>query len=210
MGLGVTTHALAYAIANGEEDFESDLDVINKLLIDNGLPAHEEPQGYGAATARAHVSSFPYSMVHYLRRAYAHALTNPGQPVTPVPESERAAGDPLVDEVSCLFDCHLICHSDCEGYYVPIDFEDVLFADEEDGLPGGMLGSSSRLMRELVYVAPYLGITLVDDQLPDTDATALFEAEDEDNPLWRERLVWLTLFENARVSLANNTLITFC
>ncbi|GAB2506186.1 hypothetical protein GCM10027167_03110 [Nocardia heshunensis] len=205
----MTTHALAYAIANGDTDFESDLDVINKLLIDNGLPAHVEPQAYGAAVTRAHMSSFPYSMVHYLRRAYAHALTNPGQPVTPLPDSEHASEDPLVEEVTYDFESHLICHSDCEGYYVPVDFEHVIPEDEENRLPGGILGSSVRLMSELVYVAPYLGIMLVDDQLPDTEATALHEAED-DHPLSRERLVWLTLFENARVSLANNTLITFC
>ncbi|MGW4241861.1 hypothetical protein [Nocardia sp. NPDC004722] len=210
MGLAVTTHELAYAIINGEEDFGPALDAINKVLSDNGLPAHEEPRVHGMATARHHVSSFPYSMIHYLRRAYAHAITNPDQPLTPVAEDERASEDPLVEEVTYDFDCHLICHSDCEGYYVPIDFEHVLPGDEEDSIPGGILGSSNRLMRELVYVAPYLGITLIDGELPDSEAHSLCEADDEDEPLGRERMVWLTLFENARVSLANNTLITFC
>src|SRR3569833_2181725 len=40
---------------------------------------------------------------------------------------------------------HLIHHSDCEGYYVPVDFEQVL---TDERLPGGYLGSSMRLLTE--------------------------------------------------------------
>jgi hypothetical protein len=44
---------------------------------------------------------------------------------------------------------HLMCHSDAEGYYVPIDFELVIF----DKDVGGWLGSSIWLKQELEELA---------------------------------------------------------
>ncbi|HEY2308559.1 MAG TPA: hypothetical protein VGI05_22025 [Streptosporangiaceae bacterium] len=57
-----------------------------------------------------------------LKKAYAGW---PGEPVGP-------------------FD-HLIHHSDCEGYYVPVDFGQVIV---DERLAGGYLGSSVRLLAE--------------------------------------------------------------
>ena len=111
----------------------------------------------------------------------------------------------MVEEANILLDSHLLCHSDAEGYYVPIDFADIIVDDE---IPGGMIGSSQRLFAELVAVAPAIGIELDGTVLSDKVAAAL--ADDNDSvPYATERLVWLTLFEQARVSIANGTLIVF-
>lgn len=74
-----------------------------------------------------------------------------------------------------------------------------------------MVGSSVALLRELVYVAPFLGITLVEGELTDAGITRIREEhEDGEHPLYRERETWLLFYEAARVSVANGTVITFC
>ncbi|GAB2506198.1 hypothetical protein GCM10027167_03130 [Nocardia heshunensis] len=190
----------------------ADHELINKLLTENGLPAHQEPRVCGPATEREHEACFSYGMLHHLRYAYAHAVTFPDKPL-PLDDSDcQPSGEEMIDDIAIHLDCHLIVHSDCEGYYVPIDFNEVLFTEEdEDGeYPiGCMLGSSQRLLRELIYVAPYLDITLIDDQLPDTALAAFSAPGHDERPYWSARLVWLALFEAARISLANNTLISF-
>ncbi|MBA3540708.1 MAG: hypothetical protein H0T79_13945 [Deltaproteobacteria bacterium] len=211
MGLAISTHFLADMLANDEEGaewFRDRLVLVNTLLVENSLPPHVEPETYGVTKARPHTSSFPYSMLHYLRRAYAHAARHPERPLTPVSSGEDPASDPLVDSLMTNFDVHLVCHSDSEGFYVPVAFEEVIFDTEDRGLPGGMLGSTVRLMKELVYVAPFIDIALVDGQLSDR-AAAVVHATADDAPFGRERLVWLALFEAARVSLANRTLLVF-
>ncbi|MFF2556568.1 hypothetical protein ACFVUS_36560 [Nocardia sp. NPDC058058] len=212
MGLAVATHALAYALEHDEEHAESlraQLAALNTLLTAEGLPSHDEPIVHGAATARDRLGGFPYSFVHYLRRAYARALENPGEPLTPVAAGEDPTADEVLDRVMYTFESHLICHSDCEGFYVPADFQEVLFPDAALEIPGGMVGSSAALLRELAYVARYLGITLVDGELSDAEI-AKFANDEDEHPLYRERETWLVLFEQARVSMANHTLITFC
>lgn len=199
MGLGISTH---FALKADE------LARVNKLLKKQKLPLHEEPATPGAAKTRKNCDSFPYSFIHYLRRAFA--MVHEGQELTPVVEGEDPAEEPAIDDVASMLDSHLICHSDCEGYYVPIDFDEVIFDLDKVGIPGGMLGSSMGLMKELVEVAPALQIKLKDGKLDDATAKKLADEEEDSTPYWRERLVWLALFEAARVSIANKTLIVFC
>lgn len=206
MGLAISTEYLADLIANDAEGaawFGKQLGVVNTVLAVEGLPAHTEPKAAGAAKKRRHVSSFPYSFLHYLRRAFAKAKN--GRALTEVGSDEDPSGDPDVDSLMYDFDCHLLSHSDAEGYYVPIPFTNVL---SDDGLPGGFLGSSVKLLDELRLVAPSLGITLAGGELPDAEAARLATVQDGD-PFFREKIVWLALFENARVSIANRTLLVF-
>jgi hypothetical protein len=52
---------------------------------------------------------------------------------------------------------HLLCHT-CEGFFVPVDFHGPPIFDTEDTLEGGWLGSSYRLMDELLEMSPALDI----------------------------------------------------
>ncbi|MBL1078463.1 hypothetical protein JK358_29055 [Nocardia sp. 2] len=215
MGLAVGTHSLAYAVAHDDdpeylEMLRNDLRAINVALAAEGIAAHTEPEVNGGVTGRATVGSVPYSFVHHLRRAYAWATEYPGRAVPPVAEGERASEDSVLEQVGEMFESHLLCHSDCEGYYVPVDFADVVFSAPELEIPGCMVGSSQALLRELVYVAPYLGITLVEGELSDAEI-ARVDAEngDDEHPLYRERETWLLFYEAARVSVANRTVISF-
>ena len=215
MGLAIEVGYLAEALAQDDaewvEDFESTLAAVNRVLAAERLPRHVEPRTAPALATRCSTTGFPYSTLHYLRRAYAHRLSDPAWTATAVPDDVDPADDAEVETQTEQFESHLLCHSDCEGWYLPIDFPQVVFASEDDDIPGGMLGSTQRLRAELALVAPALGIALqADGELSDAEAARLDGAVSEDRPLWRELLAWLALWEAARLSLASGCAIVFC
>jgi hypothetical protein len=208
MGLAINTHFLADMLANdpeGAEWIQRNVGMVNELLAERGLAPHVEPTTI-TTKPRQHCGSFPYSFLHYLRRVFARVHEE--LEVTPVVGDDDPTEDPAVEDATTLLDTHLLCHSDAEGYYVPIDFDEVIFDNDKRGLPGGMLGSTQRLMAELVQSAPSIGITLDHGVLSDAEVDAI-NRDDDTGPYWRERLVWLALFEAARVSLADKTMIVF-
>jgi len=192
----------------GCEWFRESLRNVNGVLRENGLPDHAEPEALPSLQSRDSVGSYPYSFLHHLRRFAAHASAKPGWKPTPFPESDDPSQDSLVDRESTMFASHLLCHSDCEGFYVPIDFAEPIFADE-DRIPGGMLGSSYGLMRELRAVAPALGITLTGNALSDHEVSRINTIVESQGAFWIENLVWLSLFEAARLSIEHKTAICF-
>ncbi|RQO59232.1 hypothetical protein DBV14_07920 [Variovorax sp. KBW07] len=213
MGLAISVGALADLLENdteGAEWLQEDLAVVNKVLAAAGLPPHAEPRELPPLDSRASLRSFPYSFIHYLRRAYAHRLVSPDWVATPVQDGVDPADDPAIQAALDESDSHLICHSDAEGFYVPVEFDEVLFSDSDDEeLSGGMLGSSYRLRDELVLVAPALGIALTDGQLSDEEAERIDGLIDDDEGLYREHASWLLLYESARLSIAHKTVIVF-
>ena len=84
----------------------------------------------------------------------------------------------------------------------------MIYADE--GLEiegGGIIGSSQRLLAELIHVAPLLEITLEkDDTLSDAEAKT---SMDESHRYFLERAVWFAAFETAEYSVKHKTLIVF-
>lgn len=215
MGLAISVGTLADFLQNdpeGAEWFEGDFEIVNGVLASAGLPPHDEPRELPALDSRASLDGFPYSFIHYLRRAYAHSVVSPGWAATPVEEGADPSEDPAVQAALDIAESHLICHSDAEGFYVPVEFDEVLFSDaesEDEALTGGMLGSSYRLRDELVQVAPALGITLVDGQLSDEEAARIDALGETDEGLYREHASWLLLYEMARLSIAHKTAIVF-
>lgn len=215
MGLAVSTGMLADLKRHDPEGFEwisESLVSVNEVLVESGLPPHNEPEELAEGDgSRAGSGSFPYSFLHYLRRFYVHATTDPDWTPTPVAEGEDPADDPVVEEESYMFASHLLCHSDCEGFYLPVDFDEVLVdSQDQDRIPGGLLGSSYRLRDELLAIAPALGITVTDGELADAEADRINrEGFEEADRFWREKIVWLCLFEAARISIAQNTAIHF-
>ncbi len=174
------------------------------VLKDNQCPIWEEPEVF-SASLRPHLSSFPYSWIHFLRRAYAWQNEHPGVEVPPSAREISEDDDRLIETVALDFRSHLLCHSDAEGYYVPVDFEEPIF---DDRVPGSMLGSSFALKRELAKIAPLLEINLESDALPDTEAARIYAIED-DHPFFRENTVFLSLWEVTRVSLEQKSAIVF-
>jgi len=228
MGLAVCVGMLAELLEDDPESaegFEGELAEVNRVLAAAGLPPHTEPRGPLELDSRASIDGFPYSFIHYLRRAYAHRVLSPDWVATPLADDVDPTADPKIQALLDGCESHLLCHSDAEGFYVPVDFDEVLFdgdgGDEEElegdadieepaGLPGGMLGSSQRLLEELVFVAPALGIRLDDGRLSDEEAERIDALIDEDDGLYREYVSWLLLYESARLSIEHRTAIVFC
>jgi hypothetical protein len=146
--------------------------------------------------------------LHYLRRAVAYARQAPAE-FGPLPEGQEASEDHRIDrELSVFMDSHLICHSDCDGFYVPIDFPEPLH-DHSDEMPGGILGSSQRALAEVIHAAPLLGIEFEDGKPTKTAVDTIREEEDDAHPLWIERKVWLAMYEKFRLSIEHRTAVVF-
>jgi hypothetical protein len=210
MSLSIDVGVLADLLAHDAEGaawFEQSLATLNRVLASERLPRHVEPR-VAPPPPRSSLVSIPVAALHRLRRAYAHRRRDPAWIATPFPADADPADDAQVEALTEQFESHLLYHSDTEGFYLPIDFPDIVFSNEEDDLPGGMVGSSHRLLDELRLVAPALGIALVDGALSDAEA-ARIDALDIAAPSWAEHAAWLALFEAARLSVAHKTAIVF-
>jgi hypothetical protein len=158
---------------------------------------------------RSIIGSFPYSFLHHLRRTYARWKQNPDTPATPCPDDQDPASDPAIEQELYMFDSHLLSHSDCEGFYFPLDFSEIIVDPEEQGrIHGGFLGSSYRLHEELVAMAPALGINNA-AELSDEEADSIRSCTETESELWIEKATWLTLYEACRLSKQHGTAICF-
>lgn len=203
MGLAISVGLLADLQANDPEGAQwvnDELRKINGVLLKLGLRAHVEGRGR-VPSARA-CTSFPYSFLHYLRRAYVCHIEGKALRDGDITETD----DRLIADISMDMSSHLLCHSDCEGWYVPVDFDEPIF---DDNIPGGeMLGSSQKLLAEVLSVAEFLGIEVIHGA-PSDAAKRELEAIEDDGPNWRARLVWYTVWEAAQLSVTHKTAISF-
>jgi hypothetical protein len=211
MGLAVEVGVLADLLENdpeGADWLRESFESVNAVLVDKGLPQHREPESLPPLDNRAALLSYPYSFLHHLRRVAAHVAEKPGWVAKPFPDSADAAADPLVDKHTARMESHLLCHSDCEGFYLPIPFKEII-SDDQDRIPGGMLGSSIALQRELSAVAAALGIRLENGELSDEEADRINRDVESESPLWIEKAVWLSFFEAARLSVQHKAAVCF-
>ncbi len=211
---------MVVGVLAGAEDDEhiemvrADFAAIGEVLGRAGAHTWAEPELTGAQYAE--FAGWGYSGLHTVRRLAVHLAVD-GRLPEPLAEARRATDDPLLNEVYETlpgdspgpFD-HLVHHSDCEGYYVPVDFARVL-VDEK--APGGYLGSSVRLLAETRRLAEALGLP---EDL-DPDSRKVFAAADAREPAARgwqrygvESYVCLQLLRAAKQSIATGAAITFC
>jgi hypothetical protein len=213
MGLSISVGLLADLLENDEAGataMRSTLAAINEVLAENHLPTYEEPEKLPGLVSRAQVTSYPYSFLHYLRRFYANVVHDPDWIPCVTPDDESPTDDAVLDEEMYMMASHLLCHSDSQGFYLPIAFEALIIdASEADRIPGGIVGSSDQLMQELVEIAPLLGIKLRGGSLTDEEATRINSLAETEAGFWIELLVWISLFEAARLSLEYGTAIVF-
>lgn len=230
MGLGLSVGFLKDMRENDDEGydyFKRTLVKVNEALATVGLPTHIEPEDL-SPTDEVSSAMFGYSGLHYLRRIAAHITYN-GK--IPSPGNDKASKDPLLEKYyqesiapapaglskwfsrprKFMFN-HLILHSDAEGYYLPADFEDVIFPDGALKIPGAMIGSSRRLLAECQSLAKAL-------HLPtdiDPESEELWEAADEQGKGegWRaygvESFTCIRLIRACEASLRSGAAIVFC
>jgi len=229
MGLALEVGILAYLRENDEEGYEyyrSQFEGLNNYLQQVRLPTHTEPEDCEVWSAEM----YGYSGLHYLRRLAAH-LDLTGR--LPSPGGDDSSKDPVLEKyfkavcsapasfwsrlagkrpnTNRSFD-HLIVHSDAEGFYLPLEFADVLFPDEGLKVAGGMVGSSHTLLKECERLASALEIPADLDETSD----ALWEAADsqgEGNQKWKifgiESFTCVCLMRGCRKSIETGAALVF-
>ena len=118
------------------------------------------------------------------------------------------AGKPLLR----TFD-HLLLHSDAEGYYLPQDFDPVLFPPKDYQIPGGIIGSSVKLKEECERLAAALQLPLELDPEGE-EVWEATESQGEGDLQWQrygiESFVCIRLYAACQRSLRNGAAIVFC
>jgi hypothetical protein len=210
MGLAITVGNPAMGDDEGEAHHQRRFARLAQALADSGHAGWAAPSEPAApwGLARPHTAGFPYGYLHRLQRVYA--LHVEGQPVTPVTTASDLddAQDTIADAAS-LLSSHLLCHSDTAGYFVPAPLGDPVFLPEEAGVAGaGMVGSSQGLLRELVRIAPLIGVRLEPDgTLSDAEADRVHH--NDGDPFEPEQTAWLALHESCLVSIATGQPVVF-
>lgn len=229
MGLNIEVGYLADMLSADEEGaewFREELTKLNLFLESTGLPKHVEPESCVTWSAQM----WGYSGLHHLRRLAAHLNLRGSMPG---PGGTDSPKDDVLQSYYELLDApapsflgramgkrpiprnydHLIFHSDAEGFYIPHDFESVLFPPDHFQIPGGMVGSSVRLLDEVQRLANILELPLDMDE----ESDELWQAADsqgEGNLLWEqygvESFTCLCLYKATQASIKNSSLIVFC
>jgi len=165
VGLNIQVGVLAELTAAGEPEgithFRDQFARINAFLATKGIRPHHEP-GPPASPNSWSTDMFGYGGVHELRRVALHLLAGNGVPAasagrasedplataywaekqfaTPTPEAMRSPSHPTPWAFR-----HLLMHSDCSGYYLPINFRFVLLPPANSGIavPSGSTCSAA-------------------------------------------------------------------
>jgi hypothetical protein len=218
MGLSIIVGVLADAESQDEADYvaylQAQFAVIEDLLDRAGVGPWAEPELDPRDVLDG--AMFGYSGLHTVRRLAVH-LAETGTLPDPLEEGHEATDDPLLRKAytevtggsTGPFD-HLLNHSDCEGYYVPVDFEQVI---ADDRLVGVCLGSSVRLLAETRRIANALG--LPEDLDPDSqEVLAACQARPPATGGWQrygiESHGCLQLIHAAKHSITTGAAIAFC
>jgi hypothetical protein len=210
MGLAITVGNPAMGDEDGEAYHQRRFARLAQALADAGHAGWTAPPEPAApwGLARPHTAGFPYSYLHRLQRVYA--LHVEGQPVTPVTAaSDLDDAQETIADATSLLSSHLLCHSDTAGYFVPAPLGGPVFLPEEAEVAGaGMVGSSQGLLRELVRIAPLIGVRLEPDGTL-TDAEADRVHHNDGDPYESEQTAWLALHESCLVSVATGQPIVY-
>jgi hypothetical protein len=232
MGLDLQVGILADLKENDEEAYEyyrAQFEALNQCLQAQGLPPHREPEGCQVWSCQM----WGYSGLHYLRRI-ASCLDLTGE--LPPPGDDNSSHDPVAEKYYTLATQgpaqsflgrllgkkamprkarfgHLMLHSDAEGYYLPLNLEEVVFPDPQYRIAGGMVGSTPRLLAECRELATLLEIP--DDLHEQSDA--LWEAaatQGEGEAKWErygvESFSCVCLMRACEASLKSGAAIVFC
>lgn len=221
MGLAIEVGILADLKTADEEGYQyyvGQFALLNSLLSENGLAPHHEPDNVPVFSC----DMYGYSGLHYLRRIAANLLVNGA---VPEPCDGQPNDDPAMiecyDEIGTMQDArstmwkrfdHLLCHSDAEGYYVPRQFDEVLFDFNETGLAGVQVGSSISLLAECKSLAKDIGMPT--DLNPEDDLFFRISENQEQGSGWQrygiESYACIRLIHAAEHSVKHGAAIVFC
>ncbi|MDI5971294.1 hypothetical protein POF50_018415 [Streptomyces sp. SL13] len=197
-----------------DNPFADEIASFDKALNEVGLPSVPVYRYMpGVSGDVAPVAGFDYADLHLLRRV--HLLGVCGLEVTPAGELGSDYQQLLEMFQSAAEQSHLVWHYDNAGAYLPLDFAAPV-ANDELLAGGGPLGSSHGLLRELLAVAPAIGIDPANPPAAPAPPERPTELEEparpvpsDGSPFTRERHVWLGLHAAVTRSLAQSSMIIF-
>jgi hypothetical protein len=215
MGLSISVGLLCDLARSGDsEGFEyhsSAFGQLTRALAKEDID-WREPEVHPETDGDHHSAGFPYSYLTHLRRIYT--LARLGNPITPASTRSDEEYELDLEDVSdetLMFDSHLLCHSDADGYYIPVDFDDPLYLPEAAAPDGaGMVGSSQRLRAELAGIASAIGFQLEEDgTLSAAQVEAAMRGAGQ-HPFDAERYTWVGLYLACQASIEGGHAIVFC
>ena len=182
MGLDIGVGWLARAARDSDdlEAFNKTFELLNEVLAEAGMPPHREPFDISDDQVFS-AQMWGYGGLHAIRRLAAFHACEGRLP--PPGRLESYSQDPMIERLYQIqfrdsknqknflrrwlsakgtppkF-LHLLWHSDCEGFYIPIDFERVILdkADPQRAGIGGMVGSSPRLLKECLELSELISL----------------------------------------------------
>lgn len=207
MGLTLGVGWFARQMTEGEDvqPLQEAFFSLNEVLREAGMSAHHEPLDL-EATDIFEAQMWGYGGLHAVRRLAAYQACEGTLP--PPAAYEDYADDPVVEQLNGelgrayyerrggrirrwltsrrsqpKFE-HLLWHSDCEGFYLPRDFEHVVldYAQPQREGVGGMVGSSVRLLSECKELAQIIGHRIVRTNGEAKNSGAEKSAVSERNP----------------------------
>lgn len=233
MGLALEVGILSDLKLNDDEGYaiyKAEFEKLNRLLLEENLSPHKEPEDIEEEEIFS-CEMLGYIGLHHLRRYAAYlALQKP----EPKPVNYDDSDDSIIDEYGKLATSqdpeallelfsksqtdylpyqHLILHSDADGFYIPQNFEEVLFSTDDIKVVGGMVGSVHQLYDECTQLADHLEIPMDLDH----ESEKVFEAAGSpptEGEKWKrygiETFHCLRLIRACEASLQNNAAIVFC
>lgn len=230
MGLAIEVGAFPGADdPEGQHYMRAQLEAVNRHLKAAGVSPHHEPEGIEPSQVLS-LEMFGYSGLHYFRRmaVYLDAgrdLPAPGDDTAPDDQLMKAFYSQADGDVPDLMDRilrrrpsfgrafdHLLLHGDAEGYYIPTDFKEVIFAPDTE-VAGGMIGSSQSLERECRRLLEVMRVPAS----MDPESEELWNAADAQGDVtegWQrygiEAFTGVRLLRAAERSIASGAAIVFC
>jgi len=238
MGLEIAVGMLARTAQEDPEELDfmrKSFDALNAVLVAAGAEPHNEPLDL-AEDAMFEAQMWGYSGLHRVRRLAAYQALKGTLP-SPELRSEGPSGDPVLKQLYALHGAHfgklpkpgflaalfgsrpkkpryqhLIWHSDCEGFYLPRDFDEVILDRATSPGHGAMVGSSVRLLADCRELAHLIG--LPEGVHPEDDpAWEPDQTPPPDAPLWRsydiEALCLANLIQGCEASIRSNAALQF-
>lgn len=215
MGLGISVGLLCdLARHDDSEGFEYHSTAFERLT--RALAKEDidwrEPEVSHEGDGGHYSGGFPYSYLSCVRRVYT--LAQHDEPITPASATSAEEYELDLEDVTdetLMFESHLLCHSDSDGYYIPVDFEDPLYLAEGAAPDGaGMVGSSQRLRTELAGIASAIGIRLEADGRLSAAQIAAVERAEGHLPFASEQYTWMVLYRACQASIESGHAIVFC
>lgn len=227
MGLDIGVGWLARAARDYDpEDFAAankTYELLNEVLAEAGAPPHREPLDIPEEQVFS-AQMWGYSGLHAIRRLAAFHICEGRLP--PPGRLEFYSEDPIIgrlydnqieasdDPKAQIRFQHLLWHSDCEGFYLPRDFERVVLDNADPQRPGlgAMIGSSPRLLKECLELAQLIALPLGIDP----EAEELWDVSDSsrtEGELWQiygvEAFGLARLIRGCELSIKNQAALVF-